>query len=106
MADTVLVAHGYYPSSINLPHYVVNEDSVFSLIARFGVFWVAVAGVAALLISRLRPSSSLADRVAFTWMCLSKLIPAFIHKVYCNVPNELQRDGYIYFSKRILLSTM
>lgn len=73
MTDAVPIAHGYYPPSINLPHYVANEDSVISLIARFGVFWVAVSGVAVFLISRLRPASSLADRVAFTWMCLSKL---------------------------------
>ncbi|KAJ5965675.1 hypothetical protein N7481_012389 [Penicillium waksmanii] len=77
MADTVLIAHGYYPPSINLPHYVANEDSVISLIARFGVFWVAVSGAAVFLISRLRPASSLADRVAFTWMCLTGWIHLF-----------------------------
>jgi len=71
MANTTMVPHNYYPPSIQLPHYSVNEDSVISLIARFGVFWVAVSGVAALLITRLRPASSVSDRIAFVWMCLS-----------------------------------
>lgn len=89
MADTVLVSHSYYPPSISLPHYVANEDSVISLIARFGVFWVAVSGTAAFLFSRLRPRSSLADRVAFTWMCLSKFTPATSNKADGNVSNKL-----------------
>ncbi|KAJ5572546.1 hypothetical protein N7450_009530, partial [Penicillium hetheringtonii] len=71
MANTTMIPHNYYPPSIQLPHYAINEDSVISLIARFGVFWVAVSGVAALLITRLRPTSGVSDRIAFVWMCLT-----------------------------------
>lgn len=78
MANGSMATHNYYPPSIDLPHYVPNHDSVISLIARFGVFWVAVSGIAALLISRLKPSSSLGDRIAFVWMCLSKLFTCIV----------------------------
>jgi cholestenol delta-isomerase len=69
MADTV--SHNYHPPWVKLPHFVPNEDSVVSLIARFGALWVAVSIGATFLIRRLEPKASLADRVAFVWMCLS-----------------------------------
>lgn len=71
MTSSVMVSHNYYPPSIHLPHYVPNESSVLSLIFQFGVLWAAVLGFSFALICRLRPASSLSDRLAFTWMCLS-----------------------------------
>ena len=70
MADS-MPAHDYYPLWVQLPHFVANESSPIPLIARFGIQWAAVVGASYFLIGRLRPTASLSDRVAFTWMCLS-----------------------------------
>ncbi|KAJ5161240.1 hypothetical protein N7492_006632 [Penicillium capsulatum] len=77
MANSTLIAHEYYPRWIQLPHFAPNEDSVISLIARFGALWAAVIVGAFLLARQLRPTMKLSDRVAFTWMCLTGFIHLF-----------------------------
>lgn len=76
MESSAPIPHGYYPLGVELPHFTVNEDSTISLISRFGVQWASVVGLSFYLIGRLRPTASRADKVAFTWMCLSIFYPA------------------------------
>jgi hypothetical protein len=68
------ISHNYYPPWITLPHYTPNESTVISLITRFGLQWGFVLSASFFLIGRLRPTASLSDRIAFTWMCLSMSI--------------------------------
>lgn len=63
--------HPYYPLGIPIPGYVANINSLPSLLGQFALLWVVVMGIAWLGISRFRPSSSTADRLAFVWFCLS-----------------------------------
>jgi hypothetical protein len=72
------ISHNYYPPWITLPHYTPNESTVISLITRFGFQWGFVLGASFFLIGRLRPTASLSDRIAFTWMCLSMSIFTYI----------------------------
>ena len=76
--NSTIVAHGYYPNSILLPHYVANESSVLSLISQFGVLWAVVIVGSFGLITRLRPALKTTDHVAFVWMCLSMLYHIFL----------------------------
>ncbi|CAG7957163.1 unnamed protein product [Penicillium salamii] len=69
--------HNYYPPSIELPHFVENESPVIPLILRFGVLWAAVIVGSYSLITRLRPTYKLSDRIAFVWMCLTGFIHLF-----------------------------
>lgn len=69
---TVAVPHPYYPTTIQLPHYVKNETSVPSLITQFGLLWAVVLVAAFIIIQHARPTASRSDRIAFAWMCLSK----------------------------------
>lgn len=89
-----MTSHNYYPPSIQLPDYVANESSVLSLILQFGILWAAVVGFSFTLICRLRPSLSLSDRVAFTWMCLSIVSPILLDKVQEISP--LTRTSWIH----------
>ncbi|KAJ5327876.1 emopamil binding protein [Penicillium brevicompactum] len=75
--NSTIVAHGYYPNSILLPHYVANESSVLSLISQFGVLWAVVIVGSFGLITRLRPALKTTDHVAFAWMCLTGCIHLF-----------------------------
>lgn len=63
--------HPYYPLGVELPGYVANVNSLPSLLGQFALLWAAVMGVSWLTIGRFRPSSSIADRLAFVWFCLS-----------------------------------
>ena len=65
------VTHDYYPLGVQLPGYAPNESPVPELLAPFALQWIAVTAGAFLLIGRLRPTASLSDRLAFTWMSLS-----------------------------------
>ena len=67
-----LVSHKYYPPTIHLPQYVDNESSAISIIIQFGFLWVAVLGIALIIIFRVRPTASQSDKLAFVWMCLSE----------------------------------
>lgn len=72
MDNITEVIHGYYPSSVYLPHYVANGSSALSLVAQFAVLWALVLGIASIYICRPRKSVSRADQFAFIWMCFSK----------------------------------
>lgn len=72
MENITEVIHGYYPSSVYLPHYVTNESSAVSLVAQFAVLWALVLGIASAYICRPRNSVTRADQFAFIWMCFSK----------------------------------
>lgn len=74
MANTTAVLHGYYPSTVYLPHYVTNKDSTLSLIAQFAVLWALALGIASVIIRRARNSVARSDQFAFIWMCFSKYI--------------------------------
>lgn len=63
--------HSYYPLGVNIPGYLPNESSVFSLIGQFALLWAAIVGIAWLIISRSRPDASNADHLAFVWFCFS-----------------------------------
>ncbi|GLA61638.1 hypothetical protein AtubIFM54640_002162 [Aspergillus tubingensis] len=54
MENITEVVHGYYPSSVYLPHYVTNESSALSLVAQFAVLWALVLGIASVYICRPR----------------------------------------------------
>ncbi|KAL4881878.1 emopamil binding protein [Aspergillus karnatakaensis] len=69
--------HQYYPLGLSLPHFTTNESSTLTLIAQFGVLWAAAVGFAWVLIGKIRPTASTADRIAFTWMCLTGWIHFF-----------------------------
>lgn len=66
--------HSYYPLGVNIPEYLPNESSVFSLIGQFALLWAAIVGIAWLIISRSRPGASSADHLAFVWFCLSMFV--------------------------------
>jgi cholestenol delta-isomerase len=68
--------HPYFPLGIHIPGYVANVNSLPSLLGQFALLWAVVMAVAWLGISRFRPSSSTADRVACVWFCLSWSNPA------------------------------
>ncbi|CAG8947215.1 unnamed protein product [Penicillium salamii] len=72
-----MATHNYYPPSIELPHFVDNESPVIPLILRFGVLWAAVIVGSYSLITHLRPTYKLSDRIAFVWMCLTGFIHLF-----------------------------
>ena len=68
----ISVSHNYYPPTILLPQYVDNESSAIAIIIQFGFLWAAVLGTAMVIISRVRPTASQSDKLAFVWMCLSE----------------------------------
>ncbi|KAJ5090279.1 emopamil binding protein [Penicillium argentinense] len=94
MADTV--SHNYYPPGVKLPHFVPNEDSVISLIARFGALWVAVSIGATFLIRRLDLKTSFADQVTFVWMCLTGWIHLFFEAHFVLNHVELAGDQSLF----------
>lgn len=98
--------HNYYPPSIELPHFVDNESPVIPLILRFGVLWAAVIVGSYSLITRLRPTYKLSDRIAFVWMCLSMPFSLPIPPVILEqIANIRQPGSSICFSKPISLFT-
>lgn len=105
--NSTIVTHGYYPPSIQLPHYVANESSVLSLISRFGVLWAVVIVGSFGFITRLRPALKTTDHIAFVWMCLSAFYPVsrLMPEVNMSV-NRKQRDPSIFSSKPISLFTI
>jgi hypothetical protein len=100
---TASIIHDYYPPTIHLPHYVANEGSVASLIARFGVLWTAVLGGAFATLYHVRPTASRSDQVAFVWMCFSLFLSARAkYQISISWRMITQRDLSISFSKHIL----
>ncbi|KAJ5881955.1 uncharacterized protein N7529_000627 [Penicillium soppii] len=99
MASPIMTSHNYYPTSIQLPDYVANESSVLSLILQFGILWAAVVGFSFTLICRMRPSLSLSDRVAFTWMCLSIVSPILLDK-----DQEITGFIHLFFEAHFVLN--
>ncbi|KAE8343444.1 hypothetical protein BDV24DRAFT_129250 [Aspergillus arachidicola] len=77
-----MIPHQYYPPTIHLPHFAANETSVVSVIAQFGFLWAAVLGTAFLVIRRVRPTASRADKLAFVWMCLTGFIHLFFESYF------------------------
>ncbi|KAJ6118642.1 hypothetical protein N7471_013262 [Penicillium samsonianum] len=75
-------SHNYYPPTILLPHYVDNESSSLSIIIQFGFLWAAVLGGASITISRVRPTASQSDKLAFVWMCLTGFIHLFFEAYF------------------------
>ncbi|KAJ5828139.1 uncharacterized protein N7525_006392, partial [Penicillium rubens] len=76
------VSHNYYPPTIHLPQYVDNESSAISIIIQFGFLWAAVLGLALIIISRVRPTASQSDKLAFVWMCLTGFIHLFFEAYF------------------------
>ncbi|KAJ5970409.1 uncharacterized protein N7479_000327 [Penicillium vulpinum] len=77
-----LVSHAYYPPNILLPQYVDNESSPVWLIVQFGFLWVFVLVAASITISRVRPTASQSDKLAFVWMCLTGFIHLFFEAYF------------------------
>ncbi|PWI69278.1 hypothetical protein PCL_00925 [Purpureocillium lilacinum] len=88
--------HGYYPLGVELPHYVANESSVVSLIARFGFQWAAVLVGSYQLFGYLRPTAKSSDRLAFTWMCLTGFIHLFFEAHFVSNHKTLAADQSLW----------
>ncbi|KAJ6004530.1 emopamil binding protein [Penicillium canescens] len=92
------ISHNYYPPWITLPHYTPNESTVISLITRFGLQWGFVLSASFFLIGRLRPTASLSDRIAFTWMCLTGFIHLFF-EAHFVINHKTLAGGQALFSQ-------
>lgn len=101
MANFTPTTHNYYPLGLQLPHFVENESSPISLIARFGVLWIGVIGLSFFFFGYIRPAAKFSDRIAFTWMCLSMYSHCLIHKDSRIQTNILKLALFISFSRLI-----
>ncbi|KAJ9246441.1 hypothetical protein DTO207G8_8941 [Paecilomyces variotii] len=79
---TATITHNYYPPTIQLPHYVANDGTVPSLIARFGALWATLVGGAFATIYYVRPRASRSDQIAFVWMCFTGFIHFFFEAYF------------------------
>lgn len=105
MANMTEAIHDYYPSTIDLPHYVTNESSTFSLVAQFAVLWGLALGIASIIIRRPRTPVTQSDQFAFIWMCFSKSCHILYFCMEQLLTEENQPDAYIYFLKATSWST-
>ncbi|KAL4789435.1 Emopamil-binding protein [Aspergillus venezuelensis] len=91
-----MASHLYYPLGLQLPHFTENETPVLSMITQFGLLWAAVIGIGYLTISRVTPTCSVADQLAFVWMCLSGSIHLFFESYFVIYHESLAGSGTLF----------
>lgn len=96
---TTTITHNYYPPTIQLPHYVANDGTVPSLIARFGALWATLVGGAFATIYYVRPRASRSDQIAFIWMCFSGCLLSLLSRILRNTHGLTYNTtaGFIHF---------
>lgn len=69
--------HPYFPAEAQLIGYLANEWSVVKLVGAFALGWGAVLALTFMLVSYIRPSLRMCEKIAILWFVLSGSIHLF-----------------------------
>lgn len=110
MANSSTV-HPYYPIEAQLIGYLANEWSVVTLVGAFALGWGGLLLLTYLVVSYVRPSLRMCEKLAILWFVLSTffccLLLCYVGKdwlIGCVFP--LQAEAFIFSSRVISLSTI